>query len=112
MGVRVNDTKPETRIAAPIVTANSWSSLPTNPPERVRAMRERLSRLYPIRYMTVKVPTTDIGTARLGISVAERLRRKRKITRTTRQIARNRVNCTSFTESRIDTDRAERRAGG
>ena len=37
----------------------------------------------------------DIGTARLGITVAERLRKKRKITRTTRPIVRYKVNLTS-----------------
>jgi hypothetical protein len=47
-----------------------------------------LSRLYPSRYMTAKVATMDIGSARLGMAVARRFRRKRKITITTRQSAR------------------------
>ena len=41
----------------------------------------------------------DIGSAMLGITVAERFRRNRKITRMTRQIARNSVDFTSFTDS-------------
>ena len=35
--------------------------------------------------MTANVPTIDSGTARLGMIVAERLRRNRKITSTTRR---------------------------
>jgi len=38
--------------------------------------------------------------------VAERLRRKRKITRITRQTARKRVAWMSVTDSRIDTERS------
>ena len=49
----------------------------------------------------------DIGSARLGITVAERLRRNKKITMTTRHTVSNRVNCTSRTESRIDWDRSK-----
>ena len=45
------------------------------------------------------MPTSDIGSARLGIIVAERLRRNRKITITTRQSARKRVNFTSLHRS-------------
>ena len=32
MGVSVRETKPDTSTAAPITTANSWSSRPTTPP--------------------------------------------------------------------------------
>ncbi len=56
--------------------------------------------------MTMNVPTIDIGSARLGMTVAETLRRNRKITSTTSAMARSRVNCTSWTESRIETDRS------
>src|SRR5206468_1133551 len=47
--------------------------------------------------MPAKVPITEIGSANEGMTVAERLRRKRKITRTTRAPASNRLNCTSET---------------
>jgi hypothetical protein len=47
------------------------------------------------------VPTIETGTATAGISVAQTLRRYRKITPTTRQIVRIRVLCTSATEARI-----------
>ena len=51
--------------------------------------------------MAAKVPTMDRGTATLGITVAERLRRKRKMTRTTKPTVSINSNCTSLTEARI-----------
>ena len=56
--------------------------------------------------MTAKVPTMDIGRARLGMTVAETLRRKRKITSTTSAIASSKVNLTSWTEARMETERS------
>src|ERR1017187_7305470 len=56
--------------------------------------------------MTENVPMIDIGRARLGISVADRLRRNRKITITTTPSASIRLNCTSLTDSRIDCERS------
>ena len=50
----------------------------------------------------------DMGSARLGMSVAERFRRKMKMTSTTRQTARKRVNFTSATDSRMDWERSKR----
>src|SRR5439155_933340 len=58
--------------------------------------------------MAAKVPTIDSGTARLGMIVADRLRRNRKMTRTTRAIDRRSVNSTSWTDSRIATERSDR----
>ena len=58
--------------------------------------------------MAANVPTIDMGRARLGMTVAERLRRKRKITITTRTTVSMRVNLTSLTESRIDSERSKR----
>ena len=49
---------------------------------------------------------TEIGSARLGITVAERLRRNRKMTSTTRHSVRTSVNWTSRTERRIETERS------
>ncbi len=163
IGVSVSDTTPDTRIATPIVTANSWKSRPSSPPRKstgmntdtsdsvierivkpisrepfsaavytgspfsmwrtmfssmtiassttkptdnVSAINERLSRLYPSRYMTAKVPTSDMGSARLGITVAEMFLRKRKITITTRQSVMNRVNFTSCTDSWMEAERS------
>jgi hypothetical protein len=47
------------------------------------------------------VPTIESGTERLGITVAGTLRRKRKITSTTRATASPSSNSTSRTEARI-----------
>jgi hypothetical protein len=52
------------------------------------------------------VPISDSGTATLGISVAEALRRNRKITITTRAMASASSNCMSSTEARMVTVRS------
>ena len=51
--------------------------------------------------MTASVPTSDSGTDRLGMRVAGRLRRNRKITSTTSTTASASSNSTSATEARI-----------
>ena len=61
----------------------TMASSTTNPVEIVSAISVRLFRLYPKRYMTPNVPTIESGTATLGITVAERFRRNKKITITT-----------------------------
>ena len=76
--------------------------------EIVRAIRDRLSSENPSRYMAANVPTMDKGTATLGITVAERLRRKRKMTMTTRATVSINSNCTSLTEARIVVVRSVR----
>ena len=76
----------------------TMASSTTKPTDRVSASRDRLSRLKPSAYMTAKVPTTEIGKAKAGITVAEALRRNSRITSTTRQPASIRVNCTSSTD--------------
>ena len=43
IGVRLIETKPETRIATPIVTANSCSSRPTMPPMNSTGMNTATS---------------------------------------------------------------------
>ena len=43
MGVRVSETKPEIRIAVPMVTANSWNSLPRMPPMNSTGMNTAAS---------------------------------------------------------------------
>ena len=51
--------------------------------------------------MTPKVPMMDSGTATEGMMVAARLRRKRKITMTTRAMVSISSNSTSRTEARM-----------
>src|SRR3954468_18775471 len=56
--------------------------------------------------MMANVPTMDIGSAMLGMMVAETFRKNRKITMMTRKMVSNKVNFTSFTDSRIDCERS------
>src|SRR3989475_8968692 len=58
--------------------------------------------------MAAKVPTTESGRARLGMIVADTLRRKAKITSTTSTSAAAMVSLTSRTESRIERERSNR----
>ena len=82
------------------------ASSTTKPTHSVSAISDRLSRLKWKPYISANVPMIDSGSARLGINVAEALRRNRKITPTTRKSARSSVSCTSRTESRIDCERS------
>jgi hypothetical protein len=77
------------------------ASSTTKPVEMVSAIRERLSRPYPSRYMTPNVPTSDSGTATLGIIAVRGLRRNAKTTRMTSTIEARRVSSTSRTDARI-----------
>jgi hypothetical protein len=58
--------------------------------------------------MTPNVPTSDSGTAMLGMSVARRLRRKTKMTITTRPMVSTSVNSTSSTDARTVSVRSAR----
>ena len=62
----------------------TMASSTTKPVEIVSAIRVRLFRLYPSMYITPNVPTSDSGTAMLGMIVAETFLRNRKMTMTTR----------------------------
>ena len=77
------------------------ASSTTKPVEIVRAIKLRLFRLNPSRYMAPKVPTRDNGTAAPGMTVPERVRRNRKITITTSATASISSNCTSRTDARM-----------
>ena len=74
----------------------------------VSAIRERLFRLKPSRYMTPKLPTRESGTATLGMKVAEKERRNKKMTVTTSATASKSSNCTSCTEARMVVVRSVR----
>ena len=71
---------------AKIFSIMTMASSTTNPVAIVSAISVRLFRLYPRRYITPNVPTSDKGTATLGITVPDAVRRKRKITKTTSAI--------------------------
>ena len=79
----------------------TMASSTTNPVEMVSAISERLSSVYPTRYMTPNVPSSESGTATPGIRVAHPFRRNRNTTMTTRAMESIRVNCTSSTEERM-----------
>ncbi len=82
------------------------ASSTTKPVEIVSAINVRLFRLNPIRYMTPKVPTSDSGTAAAGMTVADRVRRNRKITMITSATASISSNCTSRTDARMEIVRS------
>ncbi len=90
-----------------IFSTTTIASSITNPVAIVRAISDRLFRLKPSRYITPKVPTSDNGTATLGIRVADRLRRNRKVTITTRATDNRSSNCTSAIEARMVRVRSE-----
>ena len=82
------------------------ASSTTKPTDSVRAISERLLRLYPSRYIAAKVPMMESGTAAPGIIVAVTFRRNRKITSTTSPMVISSVNVTSLMELRIGSDRS------
>ncbi len=84
----------------------TMASSTTKPVEMVSAISVRLLIEKPARYITPKVPTSESGTATLGISVAVLLRRKTKITATTRTMASISSACMSCTDARIVTVRS------
>ncbi len=84
------------------------ASSTTNPAAIVRDISERLLRLNPSSHMTANVPTSDSGTATLGMIVAGILRKNTKITRTTRITASVSSNSTSWTDARIVVVRSVR----
>jgi hypothetical protein len=82
-------------------SSTTMASSTTKPVATISAISDRLSIEKPSRYITPNVPTIDIGTATLGISVARQLRRNRNTTITTRLIAISSVRSVSFSDARI-----------
>ena len=77
------------------------ASSTTKPVAIVSAIRDRLLRLYPARYIAPKVAINDTGTATLGIRVARPLRKKRNTTSTTSDTEISSVRSTSRNEARM-----------
>ena len=98
--VAANGSMPSSRCRV-MFSITTMASSTTKPVEIVSAISERLSRLYPHRYITAKVPMRETGTATAGISVARPFRRKTNTTMMTSTIESIRVCCTSFTDARI-----------
>ena len=61
----------------------------------------------PVAAITAKVPASDSGIARAGISVAQKRRRNTKITAITRPMVSHSVSWTSCTEARMVWVRSE-----
>ena len=83
-------------------STTTMASSTTKPVAMISAISDRLFRLKSHRYMTAKVPISETGTARLGISVARPLRRNRKTTRITSATEISRVSSASSSDARID----------
>ena len=79
----------------------TMASSTTKPVAMVSAIRDRLSRLKPHRYMAASVPTIESGTESAGMMVARQSRRNTKMTSTTRKAASTSSNSTSATEARM-----------
>src|ERR1700678_2089249 len=84
------------------------ASSTTNPVEIVSAIRVRLFRLKPRAYIAPNVPTSESGTAMLGMIVAANVRRKTNMTATTSAMQRQSSNSTSATEARTVVVRSVR----
>ena len=78
------------------------ASSTTKPVATVSAIRLRLFRLKPSKYITPKVPSSDTTVATAGITVARRLRKKAPTTRITSAIEISRVISISRSEARIE----------
>ena len=79
----------------------TMASSTTKPVATMSAMSVRLLIEKPAKYMAAKVPTSDSGTATLGIMVADRLRKNKNITITTKPTDNSNSNSTSCTEARM-----------
>src|ERR1700728_2320347 len=78
----------------------TMASSTTKPVEMVSAINVRLFRLKPSAYIAAKVPTSDRGTAILGMMVAANVRKNTKMTMTTSAMQSMSSNSTSLTEAR------------
>ena len=82
-------------------SSTTMASSTTNPVATVNAINDRLLRLKPHRYITLKVPISDTGTAMAGISVARQLRKKINTTKITSAIEISSVRSISLSEARM-----------
>ena len=86
------------------------ASSTTKPIDRMSAIIERLSRVKPITCITANVPRMENGSASAGMSVADPLCRKRKITATTSTSVAIIVTWMSVKASRMFRERSPRTA--
>ncbi len=65
IGVRVSDTKPDTRIAMPMTIANSWNTRPTTPPMKNTGMNTATSETV-IEMMVKVISREPLRAASMG----------------------------------------------
>ncbi|MNH26650.1 hypothetical protein D3C79_867150 [compost metagenome] len=87
-------------------SSTTMASSTTRPVARISAISDMLFNEKPHRYMAAKVPTSDTGTARVGISEARRLPRNRNTTRITSTTAMIRVCSASLRVALITGERS------
>src|ERR1035438_8224409 len=87
-------------------SSTTMASSTTNPVATVSAIKEKMLRLYPSRYITAKVAISDTDTATTGTRVAWTLRRNANTTRMTRITAMTSVISTSHSDTRIVVERS------
>ena len=90
-----------------VFSSTTIASSTTKPVATVSAIRLRLSRLKPSRYMTPNVPSSAVTVATAGTSVARTLRRNTLTTSTTSSTATISVISTSCSDARIECVRSD-----
>jgi hypothetical protein len=90
-----------------VFSSTTIASSTTNPVATVNAIRLRLSRLKPSRYMTPNVPSSAVTVATAGTSVARTLRRNALTTSTTSSTATMSVISISCSDARIECVRSD-----
>src|SRR5215469_18767387 len=87
-------------------SSTTMASSTTKPVEMARAINDKLSRLYPSRYITPNVPTSESGTAMLGMMVARTVRKNTNTTMITNMIDIRSVLSISLTDALTETVRS------
>ncbi len=85
-----------------VFSSTTMASSTTKPVATVSAIRLRLLRLNPSRYMMAKVPSSDTTVATAGITVARALRRNSPTTSTTSAMEAISVNSISRSDARME----------
>ena len=90
-----------------VFSSTTMASSTTKPVATVSAIRLRLLRLKPSRYITPKVPSSDTTVATAGTMVARALRRNRPTTSTTSTTEIISVTSISRSEARMELVRSD-----
>ena len=85
-------------------SSTTMASSTTSPIASTMASSVSVLMEKPNRYMRAQAPTSDTGMVTMGMMLARRLRRKKKITSTTRTMASRMVWNTESMERSMNTD--------